>query len=73
MEETYDLSKYHNETNVTLAKRYGISLPTFKRYIQPIMKQLRALRKKILPGSVLGARYWTRAMLVILFNHLGEP
>lgn len=73
MKQDYDFTRYRNQTNKSLAVLYGVSLATFKRYIQAIQPKLQELRLQILPGSVLGARYWTRPMLILLFNHLGEP
>lgn len=74
MEETYDFSKYHNETNVSLAQRYGISLTTFKKNIEAIMPQLEEMRKALRPNAKRGSNFYTRPMLKLLFIHMGgEP
>lgn len=69
----YDLTKYHCETNQSLANRYGVAVSTFHVYIQPIQEQLHAMRMKRRPNSVLGSRYWTKEMLILLFDTIGEP
>jgi len=73
MSAPYDFNKYNNETNQTLAVKYGVSLSTFKKNKAAIQPKLEALRKKIRPDSKLGVRFWTDEMLGVLFDHIGEP
>lgn len=74
MEEKYDFSKYRNETNVTLAERYGFSLSTFKKNIDVLMPQLEKMRKALRPNAKRGSNFWTIPMLKLLFDHMGgEP
>ncbi len=72
-DKKYDFSKYRNETNQSLADRYGISLTTFKEYKKVIDPELKKIKKKILPNSSRGPRIWTPEMLKLLFDLLGEP
>jgi len=74
MERTYDFSKYINETNASLASKYGWSLSTFKNNIADIQPQLKELRKKFRSKAKRGVRFWTHEMLKLLFEHIGfEP
>ncbi len=74
MKQTWDFSKYHNETNKTLAARYGYSKNTFKNNIEGIKPQLDELRKALRPNGKRGSNFWTIPMLQLLFDHMGfEP
>jgi len=73
MPAPYDFKKYNNETNHTLAAKYGVSLSTFKKNKEAIQPELEVLRKKIRPGAKKGIRFWSNEMLQLLFDHMGEP
>lgn len=51
MKQTWDFSKYQNQTNKTLAARYGYSKNTFKKNIEGIKPQLDELRKALRPTA----------------------
>ncbi|MGE0635389.1 MAG: hypothetical protein AB7G44_10170 [Bacteroidia bacterium] len=74
MKQTWDFSKYHKETNKTLAARYGYSKNTFKKNIEGINDELDAMRKALRPSGKRGSNFWTIPMLQLLFDHMGfEP
>lgn len=73
MPAPYDFKKYINETNQTLAAKYGVSVSTFRINKALIQPELEVMRKKLRPDAKRGGRFWSNEMLQLLFDHMGEP